>query len=83
MKLTPKVIESCVKKIKSENNIGGIAIPEESVAHTFWEKVKSFEEREGEISRQLIFIENTKVKLLKAKFDVEEAYGKTLKHIII
>jgi|SRR3989344_4176035 len=43
MKLTPKVIESCVKKIKSENNIGGIAIPEESVAHTFWEKVKSFE----------------------------------------
>ncbi|MBS3172289.1 hypothetical protein J4438_01745, partial [Candidatus Woesearchaeota archaeon] len=47
------------------------------------EKIKSFEDREGEISRQLVFIENTKVKLLKAKFDVEEAYGKTLKHIII
>lgn len=43
MKLTPKVVESCVKKIKSGKNIGGIAIPEESVAHTFWERVKSFE----------------------------------------
>ncbi len=43
MKLTPKVVEECVKKITRGKKIGGIAIPEESVAYSFWEKVKSFE----------------------------------------
>ncbi len=43
MKLTPKVVEECVKKIKTGKKIGGIAIPEKSVAFNFWEKVKSFE----------------------------------------
>lgn len=43
MKLTQRVVEECVEKINSGKKIGGIAIPEESVAHSFWEKVKSFE----------------------------------------
>lgn len=43
MKLTPTVVGECVKKIKAEKKIGGIAIPEESIAYNFWEKVKSFE----------------------------------------
>ena len=43
MKLTPKVVQACVKKIKIGKRVGGIAIPEESVAYSFWEKVKAFE----------------------------------------
>lgn len=43
MKLRPKVIENCVKVAKSKRNIGSVAVPEQSVAFTFWEKVKAFE----------------------------------------
>lgn len=43
MKLTPKVVETCIKKIRKGKNIGGVAIPEESVAYSFWEMVKAFE----------------------------------------
>ncbi len=43
MRLTPKVIESCVKKIQSDLKIAGVAIPEQSIAKTFWERVKAFE----------------------------------------
>lgn len=43
MKLTPTVIGECVRRIKAEKKIGGIAIPEKSIAYSFWEKVKSFE----------------------------------------
>lgn len=43
MKLTPDVLKSCVTKIKSEKKVGGIAIPEQSIAFSFWEKVKAFE----------------------------------------
>lgn len=42
MKLTPKVIEGCVKIAKGKK-LGGVAIPEESVARTFWEQVKAYE----------------------------------------
>lgn len=43
MRLSPSVVEECKKKINSEKNIGCIAIPEKSIAYTFWEKVKEFE----------------------------------------
>lgn len=43
MKLTPNVVQECIKKINVGKRVGGIAIPEESIAHSFWEKVKSFE----------------------------------------
>ncbi len=43
MKLSPDVLNSCVTKIKSGKKIGAIAIPEQSIAYSFWEKVKAFE----------------------------------------
>lgn len=43
MKLPPKVVNTCVNKISKSKKIGGIEIPEESVAYSFWEKVKAFE----------------------------------------
>lgn len=43
MKLTPNVIKECVEKIRSTKSIGGVAIPEQSIAYLFWEKVKAFE----------------------------------------
>jgi hypothetical protein len=43
MELTPNVIGSCVDFVLTDLKIGGIAIPEESVAINFWEKVKAHE----------------------------------------
>lgn len=43
MELTKGVVSSCVKKIMSTENVGAVIIPEQSVAKTFWEKVKSHE----------------------------------------
>jgi|SRR3989304_6461171 len=43
MEFSPKVVESCVKEIESSKNIGGIVIKEESIANSFWGKVKAFE----------------------------------------
>ncbi len=43
MELTSGVVYACVKKIKSLANVGAIIIPEQSIAKTFWEKVKSHE----------------------------------------
>lgn len=43
MRLSPKVIEACVKVAELKRNIGSIIIPEQSIAFTFWEKVKAFE----------------------------------------
>lgn len=43
MQLSSSVIEECVRVAKKSKNIGAVVIPEMSVAHTFWEKVKAFE----------------------------------------
>lgn len=43
MELNEKVIESCVGKIKSSENIAGIIIPEESIGEGFWAKCKRLE----------------------------------------
>ena len=43
MELDKKVIESCVEKIKSSENIAGIIIPEESIGEGFWAKCKRLE----------------------------------------
>ncbi len=43
MELTINVILDCVHTIEKNKKIGGIVIPEQSVARTFWEKVKAYE----------------------------------------
>lgn len=43
MKLTTRVTEESLKKIRISSDIGGVVIPEKSVASNFWEKVKAFE----------------------------------------
>ena len=43
MELTPDVLKSCVEICYKDKKIGGVIIPEVSIAHTFWEKVKAFE----------------------------------------
>lgn len=43
MELTKDVVSECLKAFKSDAKIGALSIPEESIARTFWEKVKAFE----------------------------------------
>lgn len=43
MRLSPKVVEECVRAVTSNKNIGSVIIPEQSIAYSFWEKVKAFE----------------------------------------
>ncbi len=43
MELTPKVVKACVEMVEKNKKIAAVAIPEKSVAHLFWEKVKAFE----------------------------------------
>lgn len=43
MKLSPAVIEDCVKVCNSDKEIGALFVPEISVASNFWEKAKAFE----------------------------------------
>ena len=43
MELTPRVIEECVKLMKSNPRIGGIIIPERSIGNNYWAKVRDFE----------------------------------------
>lgn len=43
MRLSPKVVEECVRAAKAKKNIGSVIIPEQSLAFTFWENVKAFE----------------------------------------
>ena len=43
MELTPDVLKDCVETCHKDKKIGSVVIPEISIAHTFWEKVKAFE----------------------------------------
>lgn len=43
MKLSKSVIKECFELCQGAQKIGGVIIPEESKASTFWEKVKAFE----------------------------------------
>lgn len=43
MSLSPNVVKECVAAAKSGAKIGSVIIPEQSVARSFWEKVKGFE----------------------------------------
>jgi glycosyltransferase involved in cell wall biosynthesis len=43
MELSKNVVWECVEKIKGCKRVGAVAIPETSIAKTFWEKVKAFE----------------------------------------
>jgi len=43
MELTRSVVKECVKVAGQDPKIGAVEIPEESVAHTFWERVKAHE----------------------------------------
>jgi glycosyltransferase involved in cell wall biosynthesis len=43
MELSEKVVEQSVKAILKSEKIGMVVIPEVSVAHRFWEKIKAYE----------------------------------------
>lgn len=43
MELTKEVVEQCIEQINKEIKVGAIAIPEESIAVTYWGKVKAYE----------------------------------------
>ncbi len=43
MELSQNVIKECFALCESDKKIGGVVVPEESRANTFWEKVKAFE----------------------------------------
>lgn len=43
MELSPNVIKECIEVFRIRKNIGGIVIPERSIARNFWERVKAFE----------------------------------------
>lgn len=43
MELTPNVLKKCVDVCYADKNIGSVIIPEKSIPHTFWGKVKAFE----------------------------------------
>ncbi len=43
MKLSESVVEAGLNMFKSDSKLGALTIKEESVAKTFWEKVKAFE----------------------------------------
>ncbi len=43
MELSVRVIQECIDSIRLSNQLGGVIIPEKSVAKNFWEKVKAYE----------------------------------------
>lgn len=43
MELTPQVIEECLNIVQRRERVGAASILEDSVAGTFWEKVKAYE----------------------------------------
>lgn len=43
MELKKDLVAKCVKKISNDKKLGGVVIPEVSVAVNFWEEVKAFE----------------------------------------
>lgn len=43
MELNEKVVEECVRLLERDKNLAAAVIPEDSMAQTFWEKVKAFE----------------------------------------
>jgi len=43
MELSKEVVEECVNFIESDENIGGVIIPERSIGKSFWVKVRDFE----------------------------------------
>ncbi|RJR28765.1 glycosyltransferase [Candidatus Microgenomates bacterium] len=43
MALTKNVVAQCIYVMQRDGSIGAVAIPEESVAKNFWEKVKAYE----------------------------------------
>lgn len=43
MELTKDVVVQCVRIASKDKKIGGVAIPEESVAYSFWGEIKAFE----------------------------------------
>lgn len=80
MKLSPSVIEDCVSSISKDKKIGAVIIPEQSIARTFWEKVKAFErsfynESEVNISSPA-YINGEDNTIEAARFFQKEAYNK-------
>lgn len=68
MELTPNVIEDCVEISSNNKLIGAVIIPEQSIAQTFWEKVKAFE--------RSFYNEGGDDVIEAARFFKKEAYAK-------
>lgn len=68
MELSPKVIKDCVDAVSKDKKIGAVVIPEQSVAQTFWEKVKAFE--------RSFYVEEVDNTIEAARFFKKEAYNK-------
>lgn len=68
MELPTKVVEDCVDVVSKDKKIGAVIIPELSVAHTFWEKVKAFE--------RSFYAEGGDNAIEAARFFQKEAYVK-------
>ena len=43
MELSKNVLGECIRIFVKDKSIGAVVVPEESVAHNYWEKVKAFE----------------------------------------
>ena len=43
MELTRNVVKECVEMMQKNSKVGALVIPEQSIAKTYWEKVKAFE----------------------------------------
>jgi glycosyltransferase involved in cell wall biosynthesis len=43
MELSENVVSDCVGAIENDNQLGGVIIPEKSIAKSFWGKVKAYE----------------------------------------
>ncbi len=68
MELSPKVITDCVDTVSKDKKIGAVVIPEQSIARTFWEKVKAFE--------RSFYVEEGDNTIEAARFFKKEAYTK-------
>lgn len=43
MELARNVVKECMEMMQKDSKVGALVIPEQSIAKTFWEKVKAFE----------------------------------------
>lgn len=68
MELSRKVVADCFDTVSKDQQIGAVIIPEQSIAQTFWEKVKAFE--------RSFYFEGENSTIEAARFFKKETYKK-------